>query len=496
MAPREMPPARRQHRELLRIQQEGVFTKDDPLGQLNVFRQYQQFGLFPLEYGTPWEMQEALVGLIKSGVPKKEALAQLGIEKDVFESNGKIKGRILRDSTSPALAAAVDSVAGEGTAASLTKSQGRYWNAGVAENREIAPSLGYAVNEGHIDTSASGAPGSNRAAGTESAVINQMNGRSAANPSRPVSATERPNIGVANTHIAGLYEAALQDSGLPARSGTQRLLNPYVSAALGSDEATRYIPEEQLEVFNRTFQDLADQRYNEVAMYDHVVSGGALTPEALAEAGLEKRGVSTFAQAPADAAPVKVLQVDPKVLAAQRRSQAEAARVAAARYGIPAPKPPTPKPPTPKPPTPKPPTPKPTAPKPTAPKPTAPKPASRPVGSRATLNGKPVVWDGKGWKPATPGRASLGSNRSRSPANRSRSPANRSRSPANRSGGTRRPPAAGTTRTRPQSTQFSWDNPLSPLNRNTGMYGGIERRANDAVQDAIGWSPHWLRYAD
>jgi hypothetical protein len=72
-------------------------------------------------------------------------------------------------------------------------------------------------------------------------------------------------------------------------------------------------------------------------MYDHVVSGGALTPEALAKAGLEQRGVSTFAQAPADAAPVRTSYVDPKVLATQQRSAAEAARVAAARNGIPNP---------------------------------------------------------------------------------------------------------------------------------------------------------------
>jgi hypothetical protein len=335
MASREMPPARRQHRELLKLQRDGIFTREDPQGRINVFRQYQEYGLFPLRYEDFGEMQSELVALIKSGVPKKDALQRLGIEVDVFKGNGVINGRALRDRLSPGMAEAVNMVAGDGTAEGYAKSQRKYWNAGVAENREIAPSLGYAVNEGHVDTSASGAPPSNRAAGTESAVINQMNGRSAANPPRPVSATERPNIGVANTHIAGLYEAGLQDSGLPARSGTQRLLNPYVSAALGSDATTRYIPPEQLEVFNRTFQDLADQNYNEVAMYDHVVSGGALTPEALAKAGLERRGVSTFAQAPANAAPVRSSYVDPKVLAAQRRAQAEAARVAAARYGIP-----------------------------------------------------------------------------------------------------------------------------------------------------------------
>lgn len=302
-----MPPARRQHRQLLDLQKAGVFTTEDPQGKLNVFKEYQNYRLFPPEFRDAAEMQLAVKDLIKKGRTKKEAMAALGIKVDVFESNGNIKGRIFRDRMSPGLEDTVDSRTDHGTAQQLSALERKYWNAGVAENRMIAPTLGMAVNEGHIDTSASGAPASNRAAGLESAVTNQMNGRSAANPSRPVSDFERANIGVANTKIAGLYEAALQQSGLPARSGTERLLNPYVSGLLGSDQQTRYIPKDQLEVFNRTFQDLADQDLSEVAMYDHVKSGGATDPESLAQAGLKQYGVSTFATPPETQAPVRTL---------------------------------------------------------------------------------------------------------------------------------------------------------------------------------------------
>jgi len=304
-----MPPARRQHRQLLELQKAGVFTTEDPQGKINVFNEYQRYGLFPPQFSDASEMQLAVKDLIKGGLSKKEAMNALDIQVDVFESNGNIKGRIFRDRMSPGLEDAVDSRIGQGTAQQLSALERKYWNAGVAENRMIAPTLGMAVNEGHIDTSASGAPASNRAAGLESAVINQMNGRSAENPSRPVSNFERENTGVANTKISGLYEAALQQSGLPARSGTERLLNPYVSGLLGSDQQTRYIPKEQLETFNRTFQDLAEQQLNEVAMYDHVKAGGATDSKSLARAGLEQRAVSTFASEPTNKAPVTIVRM-------------------------------------------------------------------------------------------------------------------------------------------------------------------------------------------
>ena len=65
-----------------------------------------------------------------------------------------------------------------------------------------------------------------------------------------------------------------------------------------------------------------------------------------------------------------------------------------------------------------------------------------------------------------------------------------------RRGAAPRPPASSTTRTRSQSSQYSWDSPLSPLNRGSAASGGTERRTNDAMQDAPGWSPFWLKLAD
>lgn len=407
-----MPPARRQHRQLLDLQKAGVFTTEDPQGKLNVFKEYQAYGLFPPQFSDAVEMQLAVKDLIKGGLTKKEAMAALDIEVDVFESNGNIKGRIFRDRMSPGLEDAVDSRNGQGTAQQLAALERKYWNAGVAENRMIAPTLGMAVNEGHIDTSASGAPASNRAAGLESAVTNQMNGRSAANPSRPVSDFERANIGVANTKISGLMEAALQESGLPARSGTERLLNPYVSGLLGSDEQTRYIPKEQLEVFNRTFQDLADQGFNEVAMYDHVKAGGSTDPKSLSIAGLQPRAVSTFASAPQTAAPVKIVQPAkppaPKVVTYIPPKPAAVAKAVATRSPMP--------------------------------KPTV-QPVSKPTS-------KPV------------------SRRSRRPVSSS------------------------------QSTSRTSGNPLSPLNRNSPINGGIERNTNNSMPDMLGYSPFWLKLAD
>lgn len=309
MAPRrEMPASRVQHRKLLELQKAGVYTTEDPQGKQNVFQEYQRFGLIPMEYETPSQLQDAMQTLIKAGVPKKEAMDALGVKAQIFNANGSINGRSIRDAMSPGMKELIDARAGEGTAEGLAKLERKGWTAGQVENRDIARSLGMAINAGHYDTSASGAPASNRAAGTESAVINQMQGRSAENPPRPLTAGETVNTGVANTKIAGLYEAGLENVGIPARSGTTYPLNPYVSALVGSNEATRYIPYEQLEVVNRTFQDLVDQEYNDVAMYDYIKSGGSLDPKSLAEAGLEKRGVSTFATPPEQQAPVRQVQ--------------------------------------------------------------------------------------------------------------------------------------------------------------------------------------------
>lgn len=353
-----MPASRVQHRQLLELQRAGVYTREDPQGKLNVFREYQRYGLLPEGYDTPNQLTDAMQELIKAGASKKEAMAALNVRADVFNADGSINGRGIRDSHSPGLKDLIDTRSGEGTADQLAALERKGWRAGQLENRDIAQSLGMKINAGHYDTSASGAPASNRAAGTESAVINQMNGRSAENPARPLTASETENLGVANTKALGLYEAALEQSGLPARSGTAYPLNPYVSALVGSDQATRYIPDNQLEVFNRTFQDLAEQGYNEVAMYDHVKAGGRLDPKSLAQAGYSGSGVSTFATtAPENTAPVRqVRPPDKKVTVTPYRTpqvksllaptpsvtRGRTAAAIATREPVPAPRPPAP----------------------------------------------------------------------------------------------------------------------------------------------------------
>jgi len=305
MAPRrEMPASRVQHRKLLELQKAGVYTTEDPQGKQNVFQEYQRFGLIPPEYETPAQLQDAMQSLIKSGIPKNQAMEALGVTAPIFNANGSINGRSIRDAMSPGMKELIDARAGEGTAERLAALERKGWRAGQEENRAMATSLGMAINAGHYDTSARGAPASNRAAGTESAVINQMQGRSAENPDRPLTPQNKLDLGVANTKIAGLYEAALEAEGMPARSGTAYPLNPYMSALLGSNPDTQYVSNQSLESLNRTFQDLAEQGYSEVGMYDYLKSGGMPTAEALATAGSEKRGVSTFATKPATEAPV------------------------------------------------------------------------------------------------------------------------------------------------------------------------------------------------
>jgi len=110
-----------------------------------------------------------------------------------------------------------------------------------------------------------------------------------------------------------------------------------------------------------------------------------------------------------------------------------------------------------------------------------PKPVSQPkVGQPAILNGQSVVWSGNSWV-RVPTPKALASSTKPSTGRRGAAP---------------RTPTSSTTRTRSQSTQYSWDNPLSPINRGSAVYGGTERRTNEAVQDAPGWSPFWLKLAD
>ena len=64
----------------------------------------------------------------------------------------------------------------------------------------------------------------------------------------------------------------------------------------------------------------------------------------------------------------------------------------------------------------------------------------------------------------------------------------------NRRGRVVRPPSKTTSASRRSLT--IGQSPLSPLNRGSAMSGAIERSTNDAVQDAPGWSPFWLKLAD
>ena len=57
-----------------------------------------------------------------------------------------------------------------------------------------------------------------------------------------------------------------------------------------------------------------------------------------------------------------------------------------------------------------------------------------------------------------------------------------------------RPPSGSASASRRSLT--IGQNPVSPLNRGSATYGAIERSTNDAIQDAPGWSPFWLKLAD
>jgi hypothetical protein len=311
---------------------------------VNVFRQYQRSGQIPTGYDHPHELQDAMQSLVKNGMTIKDAMAELGVTANIFNKNGSIDGRGIRNSHSPEFLQAIDMVSGDGSAAAMAANERKTWSAAQAENRDVGLTIGMKTNHGHVDTSAGGAPQAGRAAGTESAVINQINGRSPENPSRPFSQNEKDNLGVANTKVKGLFESKLQMEGMPARSGTEGILNPYVSQLVGSDHTTRYVGP-GLESLNRTFSDLAAQDYNEVAMYDHLVAGGKADPKSLAKAGSQHYGVSTFARPdPNNTAPVTVVRPanpkPPTVVAAKPIQLppvvAAAGQLATTKYGVPA----------------------------------------------------------------------------------------------------------------------------------------------------------------
>jgi hypothetical protein len=118
-------------------------------------------------------------------------------------------------------------------------------------------------------------------------------------------------------------------------------------------------------------------------------------------------------------------------------------------------------------------------------------PVSQPkVGQSAILNGQAVVWNGGSWV--------------RMPTPKAMKPTAKPKAAAQPTKPVRVIPSrVKPTSSRPPSSSASssgrltiGQNPLSPSNRNSAMYGGIERETNERVQDSPGWSPFWLKLAD
>ena len=53
MAPNRMPRRRQQSRQIDKVLSEGVYTTTDPMGKVNVMRQYQEAGLIPTRFNSP-----------------------------------------------------------------------------------------------------------------------------------------------------------------------------------------------------------------------------------------------------------------------------------------------------------------------------------------------------------------------------------------------------------------------------------------------------------
>jgi hypothetical protein len=119
-------------------------------------------------------------------------------------------------------------------------------------------------------------------------------------------------------------------------------------------------------------------------------------------------------------------------------------------------------------------------------------PVSQPkVGQSAILNGQAVVWNGGSWV--------------RMPTPKAMKPTAKPKAAAQPTKPVRVIPSrVKPTSSRPPSSSASagrrsltiGQNPLSPLNRGSAASGAIERSTNDAIQDAPGWSPFWLKLAD
>lgn len=299
-----MPAARKQYREINRILDEGVYGTADPQGKLNVFRQYQQAGLLPEGFDDPRSLTDYLRSLLEQGKTKKEALkqAKVTLGASFFDKAGNIVGRKIRNEIGPALEKAWDLTEPYFFAKDLGALERQGWAENQKELREVGERLGIKLDIGHFDTSASGAPQNIRAAGAEYAKANQAAGSSPENPERPITAQERLDTGVASNKVQGLSETGLHGMGVPARSGTQTPLNPYISVLLGTNlkgNSSRLLSGKGLEQLNRTFQDFEDQGLNPVAMYDYLRSKGGeeltdLDIQEMAKAGEEKYRYSKY----------------------------------------------------------------------------------------------------------------------------------------------------------------------------------------------------------
>jgi hypothetical protein len=318
MAPRKMPVRSQQSREIKKVLGEGTYTTTDPQGQINVMRQYQAANLIPPQFNAPNEVSDAVGALMAAGKTKEQALNELGIDlpRSFFDNKGKLIGRKFRDAQSPALVEAWNKANRGFSAQDLSKLEGREWTNAQKVAQEVGRRLGMRLDLGHFQTSASGAPGNIAAAGEEYAQANQAAGRSLENPFRPQTAYEVENLGMAINKVQGLGEAALLTQDIPTRGGlTGSPLNPYISVLLGtnlSGQSSRLLPETNLETLNYTFDQLAKQGANPVAMYDYIRerAGEGIDIEEMARAGQNQYDISKFAptvEAP-NAGTVKVVK--------------------------------------------------------------------------------------------------------------------------------------------------------------------------------------------
>lgn len=129
-----------------------------------------------------------------------------------------------------------------------------------------------------------------------------------------------------------------------------------------------------------------------------------------------------------------------------------------------------------------------------------PKPAATPqprVGQPAVLNGKPVVWSGGEWRPLPAPKAKLANTPTVKPSPK---PAPKVIPTKPKAATQPTKPAAKPrvipSRQMPTSASIPRTSQLSPFNRGSAAYGGIERQTNEYVQDNPNTSPFMLRLAD